>query len=410
MSKRKKERPEAQYADRLPEKVLEELTPEVRMQYFLWDEIMKKEIQLYPHLMLPLVKEIFNKEYPDDRNITLLSTEYTVSRVYKAGKKLLGSIRSDILMKIAGDLYHFECQMKKDGKMVFRMFEYDVNIALTHGKTVLTEKGLQEEGRQEKFMLSFPKSAVLYLGNEKSVREYEACEICFPDGTRHLYRVPVMRVQEYGLGEIEEKHLALLLPFLPIRFRERIRKAVGKDKEDTAPDIKAEREEKRAAERKGIKDDMTKFLSECLAVLDREEENGTVTEIMRKDIAEFLWKACGYLLEGDEELLMLVRVELEPVIKLSREIIDELQESNKGLQGDIKKLQDSNRELRDSNRELQNSNKELFQGMEDSYRRLIEKSRSRGKSVEETEDELMAVFALSRETAKEKMKYYNEES
>ena len=415
MSKRKKERPEAQYADRLPEKVLEELTPEVRMQYFLWDEIMKKEIQLYPHLMLPLVKEIFNKEYPDDRNITLLSTEYTVSRVYKAGKKLLGSIRSDILMKIAGDLYHFECQMKKDGKMVFRMFEYDAGIALTHGKTVQAEKGpqeeeLQSEAQQEKFMLSFPKSAVLYLGNEKSVPEYEACEICFPDGTRHLYRVPVMRVQEYGLREVEEKHLALLIPFLLIRFRERIRKAARKEKEDTAPDIKAKREKKRAAERKGIKDDMTKFLSGCMAVLNREEENGTVTEIMRKDIAEFLWKACGYLLEGDEELLMLVRVELEPVIKLSREIIDELQESNKGLQGDIKKLKDSNRELQDSNRELQDSNKELYQGMEDSCRRLIEKSRSRGKSAEETEDELMAVFALSRETAKEKMKYYNEES
>lgn len=375
MGKRKNENLESLYQNRLPEEILRELTPEVRRQYFLWDEIMKKEIQLYPQLILPVVKELFHKEYPNGRNITLLSTEYTVSRVYEEGEKLFGAIRSDILMKIAGDLYHFECQIKKDGKMVFRMFEYDVNIALTHGKTV-------REREEEKFTVSFPKAAVLYLGNEKSVPEYEACEICSPDGTKHMYHVPVMRVQEYGLKEIEEKHLVILIPFLPIRFKERIDKVTEKDRKDSAPYKKAGREAERAADRKSIGDNMTEFLSECLTVLYREEEKAAITEIIRKDIAEFLWKACSYLLENDKELFMMVRVELEPAIKLSREIIQELQDSNK----------------------------ELHQGMEDSYRRLIEKSIKEGKSEEEIVDDLMTIFALPQKMAGEKIEHYKKEN
>lgn len=382
MNRKKNVNTESLYQNRLPEEILKELTPEARRQYFLWDEIMKKEIQLYPELMLPVVREIFHREYPEGRSIILLSTEYTVSRIYEEGEKLLGAIRSDILMKIAGDLYHFECQIEKDGKMVFRMFEYDVNIALTHGKTVQEEKG-----QEKKFTVSFPKSAVIYLGDGKSVPEYESCEICFPDGTKHLYRVPVMRVQGYGLKEIEEKHLAVLIPFLPIRFRERIKKVSTEKREDTVQGKKAER--KGTANRENIRDDMVKFISECLAVLEREEEKAAITEAIRKDIGEFLWKACSYLLEEDEELFIMVRVELEPAIRLSREIIEE--------------LQDSNRELQDSNKELQDNNKELHQKMEDSCRRLIEKSIKEGKDEKEIEAELMAVFALSREKAMEKI-------
>lgn len=186
-----------------------------------------------------------------------------------------------------------------------------------------------------------------------------------------------MWVQDYGLEEIEEKHLTVLIPFLPIRFRERIRKVLAENGEKGSQGKKAEkkREGKGTADRESLRDDMAKFLSECLAVLKREEEKAAITEAIRKDIGEFLWKACSYLLEGDEELFMMVRVELEPAIKLSREIIEELQDSNK----------------------------ELHREMEDSYRRLIEKSIKEGKSEREIEADLMAVFALSRKKAMEKI-------
>ena len=99
-------------------------------------------------------------------------------------------------------------------------------------------------------------------------------------------------------------------------------------------------------------------------MLEREEEKAAITEAIRKDIGEFLWKACSYLLEEDEELFIMVRVELEPAIRLSREIIEELQDSN---------------------------------------RELIEKSIKEGKDEKEIETELMVVFALPREKAMEKI-------
>lgn len=394
---------ESLYQDRLPEEVLEALTPEVRRQYFLWDEIMKREIQLYPWLILPVVKEIFRKEYSADKSIVLLSTEYTVSRVYEKGEKLFQAIRSDILMRISADLYHFECQIEKDGKMVFRMLEYDMNIALTHGKAAGERK---EGGTAGGFWVSFPKSAILYLGNERKVPEYEACMLRFQDGSSHLYRIPVMKVQKYSLKEIEERHLNILIPFLVVRFKEQIKRI----SERTA-------EEEKEAARKRVKESMTAFILECLKVLENEREEGILSETVEKDIGEFLWKACSYLLEGDRKLYREVSAEVEPAIKLSREIIEELKADIQGLQNSNKDLQDDNRELIDNNRELIDNNRELIvrnnalhQELKDAFRRLVKASKAEGKGKEETVNSLMKIFSLEKEDAEKKVRAYWKEA
>lgn len=219
------------FQNRLPEEIVKELTPEVRRQYFLWDEIMKREIELYPWLIFPVIKESFRKEYPVDEKIVLLSTEYTVSRIHEKGEKLLHAIRSDLLLKI-----------------------------------------------------------------------------------------------------------------------------------------------------------------KCGMILDREGSRGVLRENAQKDIREFLWKACGYLLEKDARLYEEVSVEVEPAIKLSREIIEELRDDIKGLQK--------------GNRELQDSNKEFLRKQENSCRNLIRRLRGEGKSMEEAEEALVEVFSLTKQEAEEKVRLY----
>ena len=389
MKKEGKGQTEYLYRENLPEEIVKELTPEVRRQYFLWDEIMKREIELYPWLILPVVKEIFHREYPDNRGIVLLSTEYTVSRIHEKGEKLLHAIRSDLLLRIERDLYHFECQIEKSGEMVFRMLEYDIHIGLTHGKEIRKSKNGSRE-----YAVSFPKSAVLYLGDERNVPPYENCTMYFQDGTEHIYRMPVMKVQEYSLEEIEERHLNILIPFLPVRFRKRISK-VSKKKgkvDDTY--------------RENVKKDMTEFLSACKEILNRERERETLSENARKDIWEFLWKVCSYLMEKNVRLYEEVSEEVEPAIKLSREIIEDLKD-------DIRELQDSNKELHDSNKELQNSNKRLtdsknvlHQELEKAYGKMISEANGDGKSTEETVNMLMRIFSLTKEEAEAKVKEY----
>lgn len=258
------------------------------------------------------------------------------------------------------------------------MLEYDVHIALTHGKAI-----------KEKDIV-FPKSTVLYLGNSRNVPKYETCTIHFQDGSRHVYRVPVINVQGYDLKEIEERHLNILLPFLLIRFREQIEKVAGESEKDIS--LKEEM-------RDNLKKELAGFLSECGMILDREGSRGVLRENAQKDIREFFWKACEYLLEKDAKLYEEVSVEVEPAIKLSREIIEELRE-------DIKGLQKGNRELQKDNGELQDSNKEFHRKQENSCRNLIRRLRGEGKSMEEAEEALVEVFSLTKREAEEKVRLY----
>lgn len=102
-------------------------------------------------------------------------------------------------------------------------------------------------------------------------------------------------------------------------------------------------------------------------------------------------RACGYLLEEDTELYEEVNAEVEPAIKLDREII---------------------RELRDNNKELQDNNKELQDGINrerESAGRLVKELKKEGKSMEETENVLAKVFLLTAEEAEEKVKTYWQE-
>ena len=36
------------YQNMLPQEILKQLTPEVRRQFFIWDEIFKRELEIHP--------------------------------------------------------------------------------------------------------------------------------------------------------------------------------------------------------------------------------------------------------------------------------------------------------------------------------------------------------------------------
>jgi len=161
--KKQKEKVEdIRYDGTVPKEVLDEMTPEIITQYYLWDEVTKREIELYPWLILPLIREVFGRSYPKGVEIKLIATEY--------------------------------------------------------------------------------------------VEQEEVCLIRFADDSIHPYRVPVVKVQGYTPQMIEEKHLAMLIPFLPIRFR----RYLGKKKSRLCG---------RAPEE--VKKELTEFIQECILIIDR---------------------------------------------------------------------------------------------------------------------------------------------
>ena len=100
------------YYGAIPDDIFEEMTLEIIEQYYLWDEVVKKEVERYPWLILPLIQEVFHKVYPENAEIRLITTEYVVRRIHKDGGSALNSIFADIAVQIENrDIYHMECQM-----------------------------------------------------------------------------------------------------------------------------------------------------------------------------------------------------------------------------------------------------------------------------------------------------------
>ena len=252
---------DTRYYGVIPDKILEEMTPEIIEQYYLWDEVAKKEIERYPWLILPLIQEVFHKVYPENAEIRLIATEYVVRRIHKDSGSTLNSIFADIAVQIENrDIYHMECQMNKDKGMVLCMLEYDIHIGLVHRiGTENDEKASSVENRRELLM---PRSVILYLNDTENMPVEETCLMRFADGITHEYHVSVMNVQSYTTEMIEKKYLNMLILFLSIRFRRYFnRKKGGKKKPIAEP----------------VRKYLTEFIRECIVIIYREKENGTLT-------------------------------------------------------------------------------------------------------------------------------------
>ena len=389
------------YYGNIPSEVVKELTPEIRRQYFLWDEMFKRQIELYPARLFPVVKEIFGKEYPDGTEVTMRSTEYVVDKVYGQGEKRIESIRSDLLVQIGSrDLYHMECQMKCDGHMAVRMLEYDMNIALR-------EADVDRDGSK----VRFPQSAILYLDSGENTPDVETCTIVFQDGTEYEYRIPVLKVQRYTPEMAGEKGLCLLLPFFPIRFRRRF-EAVMKKAKDPVRAAQARKE------MEALKKDLTKFIGKCIIIIKREEENGTLSGRAGADIVELMGKACDHLYGKEPELLKVVHEVMEPAIKLLSERMDEkIAEYQRALKLLSEEKYEKIEELAAQKKEFELYSEKMDEKIAEQEKEFklyseqlicncIRQYKEEGRTKEQVESVLQKIFSIALVDAKEKIERY----
>lgn len=284
----------------------------------LWDEIMKKETFRMPEQLFPLIKEVHGRDYPMDTDITPLATEFSVER---SDTKEISSIRADITVVVnRKDIYHFECEIGNDGTMVIRMFEYDVHIALSYMQ--------QKEGQM---LIKFPHSAVLYLQDNENTPDELKCRIEFQDGGIYEYKVPAIKVQTYSLEEIKEKHLCVLIPFLPLRFRKRISSKKNKLK----------------------KEELTSFYQQIILLLEEEVETGYLSETNRNTIISLLSKSMIRVFYRNEELL-------KEVVKLTESILElEFEKYEKVIEKQAKDLQEKDKSLQEKDAEIEALKKQI---------------------------------------------------
>ena len=162
-----------------------------------------------PELVIPLINEVFGKNYPADIPITQMRNEHQTQS---------GEIITDSRLLIADKIYHIECQSTSDSKMVLRMIEYDFAISLEDAKM---ENGI--------YRMYFPHSCVIYLRG-KGRKDNLTMEIIMPDGQTLKYSLPAVYVEKYTRDTIFQKKLFLLLPYYIMRY-EKQKEILDQDEE-----------------------------------------------------------------------------------------------------------------------------------------------------------------------------------
>ena len=162
-----------------------------------YDDVHRTMLNDCPKLIIPVVNEMFQKKHSDNEKVTLLNNEFFINR--QNGKQVERITDTNLL--IGSIRYHLECQSTADGTIMYRMFEYDSQIALQ-----------SSEMSGNKLIVKFPNTAILYLRHNKNTPNHMIIEIRVP-GAACSYSVPVMKVQNYSIKEIFEKNLLFLIPF-----------------------------------------------------------------------------------------------------------------------------------------------------------------------------------------------------
>lgn len=221
---------------------------------------------------------------------------------------------------------------------------------------------------------------------------------------------------------IGNKHLNMLIPYLPIRFRKHINRKSGGVKVPAS---------------EGIKKDLTDFIRECIMIIDREKRNGTLTDIAGRDLIEFLSITCGYLLKNQPELKREVHEIMKPTILLTREkadikiklIREEAEEEIRRIEEEIRqtkeeaeeKIRQTKEEARQTkeeadeeirrtkeevNEEIRRTKEEAKEKQENSIKKTIERGQKSGQSYQEVQESIQDIFAMNDAEAKEKLSKY----
>lgn len=162
-----------------------------------YDDVHRTMLNDCPWLIIPVVNEMFHKKHSEKEKVTVLNNEFFINK--QDGEQ--AERVTDTNFMIGSDRYHLECQSTPDGTIMYRMFEYDSQIALQ-----------SSEMRDGKLIVKFPSTAVLYLRHNQNTPDTMTMEIQVP-GASCRYPVPILKVQNYTIEEIFAKNLLFLIPF-----------------------------------------------------------------------------------------------------------------------------------------------------------------------------------------------------
>ncbi|MBZ9606314.1 hypothetical protein G9F73_000460 [Clostridium estertheticum] len=185
------------------------------------DEILKSLFSVSKKVLITMMNSLFKENF--DVKMTEISFENNefVSDDYDI-------IRGDLFLRISkGNKpyhYHIELQTKNDLGMVIRMFEYGFKKAKELAKCHGTD--------DEETVIFIPKQLVIFVEQNKNIKDELKMKLIFPNGQEIKYTVPTMKYWEYNDRDIMQDKMYPLLPLQVFKLRykmEQIKKKHGEE-------------------------------------------------------------------------------------------------------------------------------------------------------------------------------------
>jgi len=279
----------------------------------IYDAAFRTLLNDCPHLIIPLLNEMFGEHFKGDEKIEFFPNEHFINQNEMPDKERITDSNFSIYSENGKKNYHWECQSTKDDKMLIRLFEYDAQIALDNGAA-----------EKETLTVNFPNSAVLYLRSTKNTPKVYEYVIKTPGGTVS-YKIPIMKVKSYSLNDIFNKNLLFLIPFYIFNFESKF-KIMNEEKTE-----------------------LQKMLNEYKTILKKLNElleNGHLGEFDKRtiielsdDVSKFIAEKYQNVQQGVEEIMGGGTIETEAKRILNKGIEQgvELGENKKAI-SDVKNL------------------------------------------------------------------------
>jgi hypothetical protein len=174
--------------------------------YQIYDKAFKRILTLSEKTVINLINGLFDTDYPTDSKITYNWTEHE-------DKDLKRTLADSILTINGRDSYHIEAQMTEDEEIVFRFIEYGFGHAYKNRTFV--------SGGER---MVFPRPCILYLdeGKKDKVPDEYTLTLLFENQGEFAYKVPLVKLQNMSVEELNDKKLIALLPFQLLKLRKKI--------------------------------------------------------------------------------------------------------------------------------------------------------------------------------------------
>jgi len=168
--------------------------------------------------LLLMMNSLFNENYElETTGISFENNEFIIDKY--------GLIRGDLFFKIKeiekAYHYHIEFQTKNDKTMVFRMFEYGYNKAKELSKN-------KRQGKNNELVIHIPRQLVIFIEENKKIKDELTMKIIFPEGEEVNYKVPIMKYWEYSDQDLLDRKLYMLLPLQLFKLRHELEKVKRK--------------------------------------------------------------------------------------------------------------------------------------------------------------------------------------